>query len=201
LKYSQPTTSVLVALGRPIVRAGVVAILSRDASLQVREAGGSVIDDYRAARTDVVLIDVDESLLAGLLSVDRNVKAIVYADAPGDEPVARALRAGACSVLHADVEAGLLPRAVKDVAAGKRCVPPEVGAMLAQRENQRPLTDREADVLRLLATGLANKQIAAKLKVTEGTVKTHVNNLLQKLGVTGRTEATAVAIRRGLVKV
>jgi two-component system, NarL family, response regulator len=164
-------------------------------------AGTTTLAAYRAARSDVVVIDDDPRLLAELIGHDRNLKAIVYLDAPGDEPVARALRNGAYSVLHADVEAELLPRAVKDVAAGKRCVPPEVGAMLAQRENERPLTEREADVLRLLATGLANKQIAAKLKVTDGTVKTHVNNLLQKLGAAGRTEATAVAIRRGLVKV
>lgn len=194
-------TSVLIGISRPVVRAGIAAILAQDPALEVRLVDEPVEEAYRAAKADVVLIEDDMVVLGALLAIDRQVKTIVYIDQPGDEPIAQALRAGACSVLNADVEAEILPRGVKDVAAGKRCVPPEVGALLAQRENERPLTLRETDVLKLVATGLANKQIAAKLKVTEGTVKTHVNNLLQKLGVAGRTEATAVAIRRGLVKV
>ena len=118
----------------------------------------------------------------------------------GDENICQSLRAGAKAYLLKDVTLEELVDCIEKVHGGQTCVPPAVAAKLAERTASPELTERELEVLRLIVAGRSNKEIAGDLSITEGTVKTHVNHVLDKLGVHDRTQAATTALKRGLVR-
>jgi two-component system NarL family response regulator len=124
---------------------------------------------------------------------------IVLTTYDGDEDIYRALQAGARGYILKDMVGDELIEAIRAVHAGQRRLPPAVAARLAERMPRSELTPRELEVLRLIVRGKSNKEIAAALFVTEGTIKIHVNNLLGKLGVSDRTQAVTAALQRGIV--
>ena len=192
-----------------IVREGIAAILALVDDMQVvaqASNGKEALALYQQHRPDVVLMDLRMPVMDGLAATqamheaDPNVKIILLTTFDGDEDIYRGLRSGARAYLLKDVPRDQLLDCVRTVAKGGTCIPPAVAAKLAERMRTPELTSREQEVLQLVAEGKANKEIAAALDITEGTVKVHVNNILSKLGVSGRTEAASVAMRRGIVK-
>jgi DNA-binding NarL/FixJ family response regulator len=198
----------LIADDHAIIRAGLAALLAKDGGLQViGEATGAAeaIKLHAKDQPDIVLLDLqmpDADCVETITAIRKatpEARIIALSDVDGDAIIASALRAGASSYLLKSVDAELLLRAIHDVHAGKRCIPPEIGAKLAERANDQPLTPRELDVLEHLSKGMSNKEIAGELDVSEGTVKTHMNAILAKLRVGSRTEAVTVALDRGLI--
>jgi len=123
---------------------------------------------------------------------------IVLTTYDGDEDIYRALRAGARAYLLKGMTTDDLVQTIRAVHAGKSCIPPVIAERLAERMGAQELTPRETDVLEQIVQGRSNKEIATELSVSEATVKTHINSLLGKLGVTDRTQAATAAIRRGI---
>src|SRR5262249_41760682 len=140
-----------------------------------------------------------EAIIA-IRSAFPNARIIVLTTYPGDVQVVRALKAGARAyLLKGRVNRELL-EAIRVVHAGRKRIPPEVAAELAEHRAEDDLTTREIDVLRLIATGNANKEIASQLTIAEETVKSHVTNILAKLHANDRTHAVTISLKRGIIK-
>src|SRR3712207_433908 len=156
-------------------------------------------------RPDVVLMDLrmpemnGVAALAAIRAQWPDAHVIVLTTYDGDEDIYRALQTGAQGYLLKDTPRADLLEAVRAVARGQKRIPPEVAARLVDRIGAPALTDREIDVLRLMAHGRSNKVIGAELHISEGTVKFHVNNILGKLGVADRTHAVTSALQRGII--
>jgi two-component system NarL family response regulator len=200
---------VLVAEDHFLARFALVEFLGEQGDIVViakAESGREAIDLYRAHQPDVVLMDLRLPDLDGFAAIEAicgaspNARVLVLSNFESEEDVHRALRAGARGYLRKDVSGEVLLDAIRRVHAGGRYLPPEVAEKLADRALQTALTARELDVLRLVCKGLSSKQIGAELKLKESTVRIYVSNLLVKLGAKRRTEAIAVAIKRGLVQ-
>ena len=198
----------LVADDHHVVRQGLAAMLNREPGLAVAaEAanGREAVDRYAECRPDVALLNLRMPVLDGLEAVARirtlapEAKIVLLTTFDGDEGIYRGLRAGAKAYLLKDATLEELVQCIRNVHAGQICLPPNLAAKLAGRVGAPELTDREFDVLRLMAAGRSNKEIGAGLFISETTVKTHVTNVLSKLRVTSRTEAIAAAAKRGLI--
>jgi two-component system NarL family response regulator len=199
---------VLVAEDHYVTRMGLRAVLSAEADIEVvgeATTGTEALALYAALRPDVALVDLrlpgmpGHQVIRALRERYPDARAIVLTVHEGSEEIYRSLQAGARAYLLKDTSGEALLNAVREVHAGRRVLPAEVGERLAERVPQSDLSPREVDVLRLLVTGLSNKAIGAELGVSEGTVRTHVSNILLKLGAAGRTEAATEALRRGIV--
>jgi two-component system NarL family response regulator len=191
-----------------IWREGVTAIINRRPDMQVvAEAadGRQAIELFKQHNPDVVLMDLRLPVINGInaiIAIRKTFPAarfIVLTTYDGDEDIYQALQAGAQAYLLKDVFRDDLIETIRAVHAGKRRIPPAVAAKLAERVGNPDLTSRELEVLELIARGKTNREIGALLDITEGTVKGHVNNILSKLGVAGRTEAATSALQRGIV--
>ena len=198
----------LVVEDHHIVRQGLVALLNTVADMAVvAEAsdGPAGIELFRKHQPDVTLMDLRLPGLAGAEAVAKirdeypAARIIVLTTFDGDEDIYRALQAGARGYLLKGMSTDELLDAIRVVHAGKTRIPPVVAERLANRMTGSALTGRELAVLELIVGGQSNKEIGATLSITEATVKTHINNLLSKLGVTDRTQAATTAIQRGLV--
>ncbi len=203
---------ILIVDDHGVVRQGVRMYLALDPELEVvGEAanGEEALKLAREQKPDVVLMDL---LMPGMDGVAAT--GIIRQELPDTEVIAltsvlesqaiyRAMRAGAVGYLLKNTQAAELVQAIKAAAAGQVHLSPEVAARLMREvgipDSPEKLTDRETEVLRLLAQGKANKEIAAELGIGEKTVKTHVSNILNKLGVVSRTQAALYAVRIGLV--
>ena len=200
---------ILTVDDHPLLREGIAALINAESDMKlVAEAsnGCEAIEQFRLHRPDVTLMDLQMPALNGIeaiVGIRRefpNARIIVLTTYSGDIQVLRALRAGARGyVLKGHVHRELLDT-VRAVHAGQKRIPPEVAAALADHATDDDLTSREIDVLRLIATGNANKQIAASLSITEETVKSHVTNILAKLGANDRTHAVTIGLKRGIIE-
>ena len=200
---------VLVVDDHSLLRTGVANIINHEADLDVvaeAATGRDAVEAFRLHRPDVVLMDLRMPEMEGVEAVrrireiDPQARVIVLTTYDADEDIARALQAGAKAYILKDIAADALVACVRDVLNGKSYLAPTAAAKLAERVTQVQLTPRELAALRLLANGESNKEIASSLGISERTVKTHLAHLFEKLGVTSRTEATRVAMRRGLVR-
>jgi two-component system NarL family response regulator len=198
----------MVADDHPVVREGLITIIERQMNMQVTaEAadGREAVEVFMAGRPDVGLLDLRMPGMSGVEAVTAicekapAARLIILTTYQAQEDIYRALRAGALGYLLKDAPTEELVQAIRAVNAGETWIPPAVGAMLAKRLTDRELTRREKDVLRILAAGKSNKEIGVAFDISEATVKVHVTHILEKLKVTGRTEAMNVAVRRGLV--
>ena len=193
----------------PLLRAGVAALLAGQSDMTlVAEAsnGREAVEQYRIHRPDITLMDLQMPGLDGVEAVDRirseypEARIIVLTTYSGDAQVLRALRAGARAyILKGHVHKELL-ETIRVVHAGQKRIPPDVAAELANYATDDELTRREIDVLRLIAAGNANKQIADQLSIGEATVKSHVTNILSKLAANDRAHAVTIGLRRGIIE-
>ncbi|HEX3627087.1 MAG TPA: response regulator transcription factor [Verrucomicrobiae bacterium] len=200
---------VLVAEDHTVVRDGLMAIIAQERDMQiVAEAanGKEAFENWKKYRPDVTLMDLKMpdsdgvSAIYQIRAVDPKARIVVLTTFDGDEEIYRGLRAGAKSYLLKDVRREDLFKCIREVHAGGTFVPPAIAAKLAERLPSEELSPRELEVLRLLAEGKPNKSIGATLTISEVTVKSHVQALFKKLNVLSRTEAVAVANKRGLVR-
>jgi two-component system, NarL family, response regulator len=199
---------VLVIDDHVMVREGIVALLTMQGDFEVvGEAGDgdAAIALYRQHLPDVALVDLrmpgrdGVSVIATLHREFPRGRFLVLTTYDSEDDVSRALQAGARGYLLKGASRATLADAIRSVHAGHRYVPPDIADRLLPRPHEEALTDREVEVLRRIAKGMSNKEIGDALGISESTVKGHVNNLLGKLGVTDRTKALVVALKRGLV--
>ncbi|MBV8904783.1 MAG: response regulator transcription factor [Acidobacteriia bacterium] len=199
---------ILVVDDHPMIRAGLTATIGPEADMAVvaeASTGREGLEQYRRHQPDITLMDVRMPDMGGVDAIRAiraefpSAKIIVLSTYQGDEDIFRALEAGAVTYLLKDMIAEKLMGVIREVAAGARPILPEVAQRLTERMFQTALTEREMEVLRLVARGLRNKEIAGDLKISNETVQGHVKNILAKLSVHDRTEAVAVAVRRGIV--
>jgi DNA-binding NarL/FixJ family response regulator len=202
------TIRVITADDHPVVRTGIAAMIANEPDMSViAEApnGAAAVTLYAEHRPDVVLMDLRMPRMDGvsairtILSTDPDARIIALTTYDGDADIYRALDAGAVGYLVKDTLGEELVRAVRTAAAGKRIIPPPVAGRLAEFTPRVDLTEREVEVLRLVAKGLRNKEIARVIGRTEETVKIHVKHLMQKLDVEDRTEAVTLALQRGII--
>jgi DNA-binding NarL/FixJ family response regulator len=206
------TIRILVADDHSVVRQGLRMFLGLDPELEVvGEAanGAEALDQARQLKPDVVLMDLLMPVMDGITAIAAirrelpDTEVIALTSVLEDASVTGAVRAGAIGYLLKDTESDELRRAIKAAAAGQVQLSPQAAARLMREvkapESPEALTERETEVLRLLAQGQSNKQIAHSLVIGEKTVKTHVSNILAKLGVPSRTQAALYAVRIGLV--
>jgi len=199
---------VLVVEDHNVVRQGLVALLNLVEGIQVvGEAADGVeaIAQFRKHRPDVTLIDLRLPKMSGVEVIQRmrvetpQARFVVLTTYDGDEDIYRALKSGAKAYLLKGMTTDELITTIREVHAGKSHIPPAIAERLAERVGTEDLTPRESEVLEQIVAGKSNKEIAAELGISEATVKTHINTLLSKLGVTDRTQAATAAIRRGIV--
>ncbi len=191
-----------------MIRAGLAATIAAEADMAVAASaanGREGLELYRRLAPDVTLMDLKMPDMGGVEAIGAiraefpGARIIVLSTYQGDEDIYRALEAGAVTYLLKDMVADKMIGVIREVAAGGRPIPPEVAQRLTGRMFQTPLTARETEVLRLVARGMRNKEIAGELGISDETVQGHVKNILTKLSVHDRTEAVAVAVRRGIV--
>ncbi len=201
---------VLLADDHFIVREGLAAIIGGEPAMQVVACaadGEEAFELWMHHRPDVTLLDLRMPRLDGIGALRRireqtaSARVIVLTTFDSDEDVYRAMREGAKAYLLKDVPPEELLRCISRVHLGEACIPPTIAAKLAERIGGDELTHRELEVLRCLARGCSNKEIGQRLFINETTVKSHVKQLFAKLHVFNRTEAVAVATRRGLVRI
>ena len=205
---SGETIRVLVVEDHPIVRQGLVALLNVVDGLEVvGEAadGAEAIAQFRKHKPDITLTDLRLPRMSGVDVIQRirmetpTARFIVLTTYDGDEDIYRALQAGAKAYLLKGMTTEELIATIRTVHAGRSHIPPAIAQKLAERMGTEELTPREFDVLEQIVHGKANKEIATELEISEATVKTHINSMLGKLGVTDRTQAATAAIQRGII--
>ena len=205
---TKETIRVLVVEDHNVVRQGLVALLNLVEGIQVvGEAGDGeeAIAQYRKHNPDVTLIDLRLPKLGGVEVIQRvranapQARFVVLTTYDGDEDIYRALKSGAKAYLLKGMTTEELIATIREVHAGRSHIPPAIAERLAERMGTEDLTPRESEVLEQIVSGKSNKEIATELAISEATVKTHINTLLGKLGVTDRTQAATAAIRRGIV--
>jgi DNA-binding NarL/FixJ family response regulator len=193
-----------------IVREGLRMVINSEPDMTVIDAaatGGDAIARYRQHSPDVTLMDLQLPDIGGVDAIrairelDANARIIVLTMYKGDEDIQRAIDAGASTYLLKDTLSDDLPRIVREVHAGRQTLPPDVQAKLQERASSPTLTPREVEVMRLVAAGRRDKEIAVALSISNQTARVHIKNIYEKLGVSDRTEAMSVAIRRGIIHI
>jgi DNA-binding NarL/FixJ family response regulator len=201
---------VLVVDDHPVVRQGIAALIATEPDMSlVGEAatGREALQQYRTHRPDITLMDLQMPEMSGfdaisaILAESPEARIIVLTTYVGDVQVLRALRAGARGYLLKNSLHKELVETIRAVHAGRKSLSPEASFQLAEHATDEALTPGEIRILRLIAEGHANKEIAAKLSLTEGTVKGQVRNIISKLGAKDRTQAAMIAMKRGIIGV
>ena len=200
---------ILTVDDHPLLRKGIAALVNAEPDLKlVAEAsnGKEAIDAFRAHRPDVTLMDLQMPGVDGLEAIEAirrefpEARIIVLTTYGGDTKVLRSLKAGARGyVLKGHVHKELLDM-IRAVHGGQKRIPPEIAAELADHATDDPLTEREIEVLRLIASGNGNKQIADQLSISEATVKSRVTNILSKLSANDRAHAVTIGLKRGIIE-
>src|SRR6202451_1004610 len=200
---------VLTVDDHPLLREGIAALVNAESDMKlVAEAanGHEAIEKFRLHQPDVTLMDLQMPALNGIEAIISirsefpEARIIVLTTYVGDVQVLRALKAGARGYLLKGLLRKELLETIRAVHSGQKRLPPEIAAEVAEHATDDSLTPREIDVLRLIAGGNANKEIAAQLSLTEETVKGHVKNILAKLSAKDRTHAVTIGIKRGIIE-
>ena len=200
---------ILIVEDHNVVRQGLVALIKTVPDMHViAEAGDGkqAVELFRKHKPDVTIMDLRLPEMSGVEAITEirrsfpAARIIVLTTFDGDENIYRALQAGARGYLLKDMFGEELMDAIRTVHAGKTRIPAPVAQRLAERMAGPALTSRELDVLRLIVSGKSNKEIGNDLVISEATVKTHINSILSKLGVTDRTQAATTALQRGIVE-
>ena len=200
---------ILLVDDHTILREGLAAVLNAVEGFEVvgqAGDGNAALDAFRNLAPDVAIVDLrmrpmdGVELTKAMREESPNARVILLTTYDTDEEIFRGLRAGAASYLLKDVDSTKLADTIRAVHAGRKEIPPEIAAKLADHVASETLTPRQEEVLRGVAEGKSNLEIAKALFVSEGTVKAHVKAILQKLGARDRTQAITIAIKRGLVR-
>jgi DNA-binding NarL/FixJ family response regulator len=200
----------MVVDDHPVVRDGLIRIIDGEADMTVvgeAEDGRLAISACAEAAPDVVVMDISMPNMDGLEAMaairesQPEVRFIIFSVYKGEEDIHRAFQAGASGYLFKVVQRNELLAAVRMVAAGGRYLPLQVADRLRFRHPSDELTEREFDVLRLIAAGQSNREIGENLGIGEGTVKAHVNKILTKIGAKDRTQAVVIALERGILHI
>ena len=206
---SSVTIRILVIDDHPLLRDGIAALIAGQSDMElVAQAcsGREGIDQFRIHAPDITLMDLQMPEMNGIDAIIAirelapDARVIVLTTYSGDVQAQRALQAGARAYLLKNLLHKELLATIRSVHAGQKTMSPSVAAELAEHSLQDALTNREVDVLRLIAAGHANKEIAAQLSVTEETVKSRVKNILMKLHANDRTHAAMIGLRRGVIE-
>ncbi|MGG6263027.1 response regulator [Leptolyngbya sp. AN03gr2] len=209
LNESTKTIKILIADDHPIVSQGLVAILNDQPDMQVVAQamnGREAIEQFRILQPDVTLLDLRMPEVGGVEAITTiraefpDAAIIMFSIYETDEDIYQGLRAGAKAYLLKDTPCQEILEVIRAVNDGQRYIPAEIGTKLAARMERPSLSDREFEVLGLMARGKNNKAIAANLGITENTVKFHVTNVMIKLGASDRTHAVVNALQQGLIK-
>jgi DNA-binding NarL/FixJ family response regulator len=191
-----------------LIRVGIATLIAPEPDMKlVGEAsnGREAIAKFREHRPDVTLMDLQMPEMNGLDAIMairdefREARIIVLTTYTGDVQALRAIKAGAQAYLMKNLLHKELLETIRAVHAGRKAMSPEVAAQVAEYTGEEGLTPKEIDVLRLIAAGNANKEIAAQLSITEETVKSRVKNILDKLGANDRTHAVTIGLKRGII--
>jgi len=200
---------ILVADDHFIVRSGLVALINSEPDMKVVAQvtdGAQAVEAYARHRPDVALVDLRMPVMGGSQVIETirrdfpGARLLVLTAFNGDEDIRKALAVGANGYLLKSSTGDDLIPAIRAVAAGGQWIPRDVASRLAVRQEYHALTNREIEVLREIARGRANKEIAGHLAISENTVKDHLKNILGKLQVAARTEAVTVAVQRGIIE-
>jgi DNA-binding NarL/FixJ family response regulator len=200
---------VLIADDHVVVREGLVAMIDRQPDMTVvaqAPNGAEAVELWRSHGPDIALLDLRMPVLDGVGAIGRiraedpKARILILTTYDGDEDIYRGMRAGAKAYLLKDTPREELLQCIRAVYSGESYIPPAVAAKLASQVSGERLTTREMEILALIARGRSNKAIARELDISEGTVKTHVKSILQKLDATSRTEAVSIGAKRGLVR-
>ena len=202
--------SVLLIENQPLTRLGVRSVIAKEPDINFAGEADNAdngFELFKKLKPDVTILglrfpdscSIDD--LENYFIADPKAKIIVLAEHAGDAEITKALRKGAAGYICKDVTPADLISSIKTVAAGRKYIPNEIAQILSENLGQEDLTPAEVNVLRMIVGGMSNKEIAFALDVSENTVKTHVKNIFDKIGVSDRTSAATTAIKRGLVRV
>ena len=201
---------ILIVDDHPVVRAGLTSMLGTRPDLEVigsSSSGEEAVEMTRAKNPDVLLLDLRMPGMSGIDTLQAiartgsRTRTIVLTSFETDEDIYRAFQAGAQGYLLKDTSLAKMVEAIMTVHTGKRYVPGHIATRLAERMMRTDLSARELEILKLLAKGLTNKEIAKVLGISDNTVRNHVNSIIEKLEVSDRTEAATTAIQRGIITV
>jgi DNA-binding NarL/FixJ family response regulator len=192
----------------PLLREGIAAVINSQSDMQLVAVAANAHDailQFRKNRPDVTLMDLRLPDMSGVdttIAIRKefpNARIILLTTFEGDVEIQRALEAGARGYLLKNTPPKVLLEVIREVHAGKKRIPTQLAAQLAEHLSDEDLTTREVEVLRQIAEGNRNRDIGEKLFITEETVKVHVKHIMEKLGASDRTQAVAIAIRRGII--
>ena len=200
---------VLLVEDQPLTRLGVRAVIAQQPDIELAGEEDNSVDGFgkfKELRPAVTILglrlrdsctidDLDNYFIA-----DPKAKIIVLAEHAGDAEITKALKKGALGYICKDVSPEDLVSAIRTVSKGRKFIPADVAAILSEHIGSEELTTAEANILRMIVSGMSNKEIAFALDISENTVKTHASNIYDKLGVSDRTSAATLAIKRGLVR-
>lgn len=204
------TTGLLLIESQPLTRLGVRAVVSGEDDIEFIGETDNLTDGFALFREndpDVTILGLRFPDSCSIDDLDRyfaerpKAKIIFLAEHAGDAEIAKALKKGAAGYICKDISPSGLVDAIRTVAAGRKYIPDDIARILSEHVGKEELTPAESNVLRMVVGGMSNKEIAFALDVSENTVKTHLQNIFAKIGVSDRTSATMTAIKRGLVRV
>lgn len=207
---NQNKIRVLLIENQTLVRIGIKTILSASDAFEIVGEAGSGAEGFalfHQLNSDVTILSLrlpDSCAIDTLddyFAAEKRAKILVLADTAGDAEISKALKKGALGYICKDISPEELTKAIRVVASGKKYIPSDIAEILSEHFGAEELTKTEAHVLHYLVGGMSNKEIAFALDISENTVKTHVKNIFEKLGVSDRTSAATLAIKRGLVRI